>query len=113
MKWQKPEVTPIVPVGGEQEFWVAVEVSRNENPPKIYTFLAQYQNRPYEEGVLDEDDDEALVNVDGEYVSSVGWVMLKSHVEFDNYYEPISFNNNYKLLGWAEYVPPEFNTIKE
>ena len=109
VEWQKPESTPVVEVGDEKEFWIAIEATRPNKPAKIYTFLAQYQNRPYEEGEEELNGDEPLVNVDGEYISSVGWVMCKQHTEFDNFYEPISFNDNYKLLGWAEYVAPEFN----
>lgn len=110
--WQKPESTPVVEVGSEKEFWIAVEATRSNKPAKIYTFLAQYQNRPYEEGEEEFSGDEPLVSVDGEYISSVGWVTCKQHTEFDNFYEPISFNDNYKLLGWAEYVAPEFNPQK-
>ena len=109
IKWEEPNVLPVVSVGCEEEFWLAVEINSDKlNEPKVITFLAQYQNRPYTKG--DEDlDDEHLVNNDGEYVSSVGWVSCQSHCEFNNYYGLIEFNEGYKLLGWAEYTPPTFN----
>ena len=44
----------------------------------------------------------------GEPIDSVGWVDAKQHAEFDHYWEQITFNNNYELLGWAEYTPPTF-----
>jgi hypothetical protein len=113
LNWKNPELIPVVSVGCEKEFWVAIKINTpNSNPQseqsKIVTFLAQYQNRPYTEGDEDKNGDEALVNTDGEYVNSVGWVTCQSHYEFDNYYELITFNDNYELLGWAEYTPPVF-----
>ena len=111
IKWESHLLPPKVERGTEKEFWVAVEM--NDGPPennktKVITFLAQYQNRPYKEGDEDVIDDDYLVNTDGEYVDSIGWVTCQSHYEFDNYYELISFNEHYKLLGWAEYTPPKF-----
>ncbi len=113
LKWNQPELVPVVKIGDEKELWVAVRANRpNPHPDteqvKIITFLAQYQNRPYEDNEDYEDDDEALVNVDGEYVNSVGWVTCQSHCDFDNYYTPITFSESYELLGWAEYTPPVF-----
>ncbi len=109
LNWNKPEAIPQVKSGTEEQFWVAVEIdSPKHEKPKVITFLAQYQNRPYKDGDEDLHGDDALVNTDGEYVNSIGWVTCQSHYEFDNYYELITFNENYKLLGWAEYTPPEF-----
>jgi hypothetical protein len=110
---EKPELIPVVNSGCEKEFWVAIKINTansqlNSEQSKIVTFLAQYQNRPYTEGDEDKDGDEALVNTDGEYVNSVGWVTCQTHYEFDNYYEIIAFKDNYKLLGWADYTPPVF-----
>ena len=106
VEWKDPLTTPDVNKGDEKQFWLALSITR-KGVEKIHTFLAYYQNRPYQEGDEKEDDD-ALVNIDGDYINSVGWVSCKSHVEFDNYYEPITINENSKLLGWAEYTPPEF-----
>lgn len=107
VEWQNPKKTPEVEVGTETEFWLAVAIKRN-NETTVVTFLGQYQNRPYSEG--DEDyGDEALVECIGEYVNSVGWVTCQPHVEFDNYYEPFTFNEDYDLLGWANYSPPKYN----
>jgi hypothetical protein len=108
-KWNNPEDVPVIKEGTEKEIWLAVEIDspKFEKPKKI-TFLAQYQNRPYKEGDEGLHGDDALVNTDGEYVNSVGWVTCQSHCEFDNYYELITFNENYKLLGWAEYTSPKF-----
>ena len=111
IKWEHPALCPTVERGTEKEFWVAVEVNveaPKNNKIKVVTFLAQYQNRPYKEGDEDVINDDYLVNTDGEYVNSIGWVTCQSHYEFDNYYELITFNEYYKLLGWAEYIPPEF-----
>lgn len=33
------------------------------------------------------------------------------HPEFSGYYEPITFNDKYQLLGWAEYVLPEWSGV--
>ena len=109
LNWESPTTTPQVKVGTEKELWIAVEFTRNGKPSEVITFLAQYQNRPYKLGDEEELDEDNLVNTDGEYVDSVGWVTCQSHYEFDNYYELLTFNDNYKLLGWAEYTPPEFN----
>lgn len=108
--WQSPETIPAVPAGEEQEFWIAVHSQRTN---KTHVYLAQYQNRPVN---LDEDgepigDEDLLIDVDGEYVDSVGWVMNRQHTDFDNYYEKIDFNSDYQLLGWANYQPPAFDGV--
>lgn len=106
--WQSPETIPAVPVGEEQEFWIAVH-SQHSN--KTHVYLAQYQNRPAnldEHGEPIGDEDYYLIDVDGEYVDSVGWVMNRQHPDFDDYYEKIDFNTDYQLLGWANYQPPTF-----
>lgn len=120
LNWQKSELIPVVGLGDERLFWVAVEANR-VNPHKqrnmiethVVTFLAYYQNRPLQ---VDSDgeslDDDCLVNTDGEPVESVGWVSCKAHYEFDNFYEQLDFNDNYKLLGWAEYTPPVFTAAE-
>ncbi len=113
LNWQKSDVIPVVDKGSEKQFWVAVEIKGKHLPnDEFVTFLAHYQNRPFDQEAYDKDeheDDDCLVTLDGEYVSSVGWVSARSHVEFDNYYEPINFNPDYKLVGWAEYEAPDFN----
>lgn len=109
--WQPPETIPQVPVGTEQEFWIAVH---SQHTNKTHVYLAQYQNRPLnldEHGEQVGDDDYYLVDVDGEYVDSVGWVMNRQHVDFDNYYEKINFTSDYQLLGWANYQPPTFDGL--
>ena len=109
LEWKKPCETPIVKRGSEECFWLAVEIKRANKEPSIVTFLGQYQNRPYQNGDEEIYGDEYLVNTDGEYVDSVGWVTCQSHYEFDNYYELIQFSDTYRLLGWAYYKPPKFN----
>lgn len=108
--WQSPETTPTVPVGEEQEFWIAVH---SQHTNKTHVYLAQYQNRPVnlDEGGEPIGDEEPLIDVDGEYVDSVGWVMNRQHTEFDNYYEKINFSSDYQLLGWANYQPPAFDGV--
>jgi hypothetical protein len=111
LNWQKPEEIPVVKAGSETQFWIAVEITNPNKDPEVFTFLAQYQNRPYKDGDEEHLGDDSLVNTDGEYVDSVGWVTCQSHCEFDNYYTPIAFSDNYKLLGWAEYIAPKFSSI--
>ena len=112
LKWQKPDVIPVVQLGEEKQFWVAIEVKGvRMTGDHVKTFLAQYQNRPFDQEKYDNNVDEfddCLVDVDGEFVSSVGWVHCQTHVEFENFYEPFNFSDDYKLLGWAEYTAPEF-----
>ena len=102
--WQSPETTPNVPSGTEKEFWVAVE-----NKESVNVFIALFQNRPLE---LDENgeplDDDCLINTDGEPIDSVGWVFNQEHYEFDNYYTPLVFLGETKLVGWAELEVPSF-----
>ena len=106
VEWNRPDKIPDVAKGEEQPYWIAIKNDKG----KIYVFMALYQNRPLE---LDEHgdplNDSVLVDPDGEPINSVGWVEAKKHAEFDDFWELIHFNKNYKLLGWAEYVPPTFN----
>jgi hypothetical protein len=109
LNWQRPETTPEVEKGSELLFWLAVETkapitaSSIERQKRVHTFLAFYQNRP-----LDIDDEDCLVGPDGEPHESIGWVLDKQHDYFDSYYMPVEFNDEYKLVGWAEYTPPKF-----
>jgi len=115
LNWQKPEAIPVVPEGDEIQFWIAIESTR-VNPhnqvtsTRSYTFLAQYQNRPLETDEYGEYiDDDYLTDINGEPVESIGWVSCKAHDDFENFYELLDFNENYKLLAWAEYTAPVFN----
>lgn len=103
-EWQSPDLIPDIPVGTESEYWIAIY---NDKTCKVVVFLANYQNRPLtydDNGDLISDD--YLVNADGDPHESIGWVTNKSHHEFDDFYEPIVFSDDYRLLGWAEYEPP-------
>lgn len=105
--WNAPDAIPEVQKGSEKQFWIA---TLSKCTGKQHVYLAQYQNRPLEydeHGELLSDD--YLVSPDGEPHESVGWVSSKQHAEFDEYYELISFNDDYQLLGWAEYQPPTFD----
>ncbi len=106
IQWHSPESTPAVPVDTEKEYWLAV-CRPNK---KTHVFLAYYQNRPL---ILDKNDepvsDDPLISEDGEYIESIGWVNNRAHYEFSNFYEPLGFDKDYVLLGWAEYVPPVFD----
>ena len=111
LEWQLPGSAPAVDEGTEKEFWVAV-VSVRGGIPSIHTFLGMYQNRPLN---LDEDgeptNDDYLISDNGdngEPIGSMGWVSCKSHVDYDDFYVPLNFDESYTLLGWAEYTPPEF-----
>lgn len=110
VKWNDPNTVPEVKLGTEKLYWIAVK-----NPMGVYVFTAHYQNRPIttdETGnPVGDCDSWALTSPDGDYVHSVGWVDCKSHSEFDDYYEGLEFNNDYKLLGWAEYHAPEFTGV--
>ena len=111
LEWQLPALVPVVKEGTEEEFWVAV-VSVRDGIRSVHTFLGMYQNRPLQ---LDEEgdpiNDDYLSNDDGEAIESIGWVSCKSHIDFDNFYQQLHFNDNYILLGWAEYTPPEFTIL--
>jgi len=115
VNWQDPSHSPEVEKGDEKLFWVAVKVKRPNTASqsvteKVVTFLAYYQNRPLEVDSEGEYiDDDYLVNECGEPHESIGWVNCQSHCEFDNFYVPIEFDDNYELLGWAEYVAPGFH----
>ena len=108
--WISPDIEPVVEAGEEEIFWIAVH---SQYTGKTHVYPAQFQNRPLE---LDENDDPAqdwvLYNDDG-YVGSVGWVTCKEHYEYSDWYEPIEFTEKYKLLGWAEFRPPEFDGIAD
>ena len=105
--WLSPATIPAVEKGTEKQYWIATYNKRRDS---ISVYLAIYQNRPLE---VDDNgeyiDDDYLVNADGEPHESIGWVENKSHYEFDDFYMVIDFNDNYQLLGWAEYQPPAFN----
>lgn len=106
VNWNNPKSTPDVEKGTEKLCWLAVKAE--SRPPVV--FLAHYQNRPLE---LDEDGEpldecNCLSNCDGEYIESIGWVDCKEHYEFDNFYTPLSFNKDYRLLAWAECKTPTF-----
>lgn len=107
--WNKPEHLPLVCEGTQELFWIAIETGEGRRA----VFPAYYQNRPVkkdEDGeVLNEED--YLVNEDGEPFGSVGWVDCKQHHEFDDFYSPLEFNKNYKMLAWAVYTPPVFISL--
>lgn len=105
-KWNKPDSIPVVGLGEEEKYWVAVELNG-----QVRVWDALYQNRPAfdEKG---EAYDFALVSEHGEEVDSVGWVQNKSHFDFENFYEPISFGESCVLLGWAEWSEPEFSGVE-
>lgn len=106
--WQLPSITPEVPKGENQLFWVAVQTRWSEGEqPKTEVYLANYINKPLE---LDDNgepiDDEHFVDTDGQPMSAVGWHNQYDHPDFNGYYEKMQFSDKCKLLGWAEYQPP-------
>ena len=109
--WHSPNELPQVEKFGSELFWIAVKWRRKTgSEPKVSVFLAHYFNKPLD---LDSDgepsDPDPHVNPDGEYVEAIGWHSKYEHYEFSGFYEAISFNENYQMLGWAEYVPPAWN----
>lgn len=110
VNWNSPQNTPLVEEGSTKEFWIAVETNYPNREKTRRVFSAQYVNMPVE---TDDDGepntDNYLVDCDGEPLSCVGWHSVKDHADFYDYYEPLSFTDEYKLLGWADYIKPEFN----
>ena len=111
IKWQLPDTTPDVELGGEKGFWIAVKSIR-DGVEREHTFLANYLNKPKlfngDGEITDESADWLLSNDDSNEVEAVGWHDSKEHPEYSCWYEPITFNENYILLGWAEYNAPPF-----
>lgn len=109
VEWNAPEATPEVKKGTEKEFWVAVY---SEHSGENRVFIAHYQNRPVD---LDDDGaplaDDFLTTPDGEPHHSVGWVLRTEHEDYDGFYTACQFSEQYRLLGWAEYEPPEFTGV--
>lgn len=110
LTWNHPDTIPDVEIFTEKEFWIAVDCRGIIN-----VYLAQYQNRPLGEEYDEYEDmpDDVLLDPDGEPFSSVGWVELTRNFdsEYDDYYIPLEFTDNYKLIGWAEYEPPSFTGL--
>lgn len=114
VNWQPPELIPDVPKYDMALFWIAVESTNNsEERPVTVVFAANYVNSPLD---LDENGEPINgnhhVDDDGEPIGSVGWHNEYDHPDFNGYFQPICFNERYKLLGWAEYVTPVWEGIK-
>ena len=116
IKWQSPDTAPDVELGGNEQFWLAVK-SIIHGVEREYTFLANYLNKPKlfnDDGEITVESADWLLSNDDSYeVEAVGWHDSKEHPEYSCWYEPITFNENYVLLGWAEYNAPPFFTSKE
>lgn len=110
VEWQDPTTVPDVPKYETKTFWVVVESFGRQ-----HVFDAQYCNKILDYKEDDPDcEDEPLdpyhfVTQDGEPIDCVGWYDVRNHQDFDGYYEPLNFNDHYKLLAWAEYEKPDFN----
>lgn len=110
--WRSAEEVPAVEVGELTKFWIAVlsHHKLKDGKPSVFVFCASYANKPL---LLNEDGeptaDDYHTNEDGDPVEAVGWMNEFHHPEFSGYYESITFNDKYQLLGWAEYVKPEWN----
>lgn len=107
--WQSPDSVPDVPKDETETFWVAVEFTRGNGETSRCVYDAQFVNKPVE---FDEEgeplSDDYFVTEDGDPVSAVGWHSLKEHADFDGYYDPLPFSDDYVLLGWAVYEKPDF-----
>ncbi len=113
VNWKKPEQIPHVEKGETVTFWIAVRYKRKDEW-ETSIFDAQYVNKPleYADDDLDNEcplDDDHFCNEDGEAMAAEGWFNLLNHPEFSSFYEPISFSDDYELLGWGDYLKPEFN----
>ncbi len=113
VNWQDPKTTPSVSKYDMDMFWLAVKLTRSNGESENHVFSAFYMNKPLEYSESDSEneyplDDHHHVDVDGYPVEAVGWHRSLGHSDFDNYYEPITFNSDYQLLGWGEYLEPEF-----
>lgn len=111
--WIKPEVLPEVELYEVKTFWVAVKTIRTDRAgtaiEKQFVFPAQYVNKPLIlDGDGDYENDDYFVNEDGEPVSCIGWHSEMDSSEFDGWYPSLPFSDEYILLGWAEYLKPEF-----
>jgi len=103
VEWMSPESIPDVKLYSERQCWIACINGKG----KKYVYLAQYVNRPIilnDEG--DPENDDYFSDTDGEPMHAVGWHSEKEHFDFDGFYEQIQFSDDYKLIGWAEYVAP-------
>lgn len=107
-EWFTPSITPLVPMGTESLFWLAIESIHNGKTHKVVR-LAHYQNRPLE---VDENgdptSDDHLVDADGQPIESIGWVNANEHYDFEDYYSVIEFNEEYKLVAWSYVHTPTF-----
>ena len=110
--WNPPESTPHVPLGKEQLFWLAVKSVGIDGKATTTVRLAHYQNRPLS---LDDNgeplDDDCLTDLNGDPMSSVGWVGQFEHDDFSDFYRPIEFNERYVLLAWAAFETPIFKGV--
>lgn len=111
VEWHSPEEIPDVPKNTTKNFWIAVEYP-TEREDRTLVFTAQYVNMPLE---LDENGEslnvEQFVDHSGDPMEAVGWYDLQVHVDYPEYYDSLDFNENYKLLGWAEYDKPDFSKV--
>jgi hypothetical protein len=102
--WNAPDKPPIVERWNSKQCWIAVE-----SAGQVRTSLARYQNYPLEQcedGCIDE---RTMFNEDDEAVNSVGWHVDKSSATNEDLFVEIEFSDTYRLLGWAEYLLPEFS----
>lgn len=110
VQWNSPEITPKVKAGEEALYWIAVKSSHG-----IIVFSTYYQNRPiitdFETGDLTKECEEWILYNDCKAINSVGWMKLQDSKEYDEYYSPYEFCDEYKLLGWAEYTTPKFTGV--
>ena len=109
--WHSPTETPPVEMYDLGLFWIAVQSQYSaEQGPRTSVYLAHYINKPL---TLDENDEpldpDPHVDPYGDYIEAVGWHCEYDHPDFSRFFQPITFNDQCKLLGWAEYVPPVWN----
>lgn len=113
--WNKPDILPPVGKDDIETYWVAIRMTRHPHcgdTVDTVVFPAQYMNMTLS---LDGDgyptNDDYLKNIDGDPVEAIGWHTVRDHEEFENYYPPLEFSDDYVLLGWAEYEVPEFKGL--
>ena len=88
--WISTKNPPKIEPGTEKIFWIAYVDHNNTISVQMLKYL----------------DDEPLMNDDGKYIESIGWVVVNENDEYQNYYTP--YYQPEKILAYQEITPPTF-----
>lgn len=110
--WKPASTLPDVPKGEAQIFWIAIKSGEGEEA-LIEVYKAQYVNKPL---VFDDDDIHhqtpiypCFMDENDNPVEAVGWYWTDQYCnEYSCWFNWIRFSAIGQLVGWAEYVPPQF-----